>query len=1410
MLEHSAMYLNVTPPYEEDASFFPDFYTTRLGPCDLQDPVWAKMSALAGVNKKRKKSETKPQAQINKCNNEKRRREQENIYIEELAELISANFADMSSLSVKPDKCAILQETVNQIRSIKQQESASQSTDPVQQGEVSSSRPTILSNELYGPLLLEVLEGFLFVVNGEGKVEHVTENVSTYIKFTREDILGKSIYNFIHHGDHAKFHSNLLPMIEWGNEQQPTNRSKSIDIRLLVKPPDELEESVEEKQQRVSCYELMHISSTQLRDQVSVSEEDGSDNGPCLLCIASRISHREKTSCSIEQFTTKLDTTGKIICVDTSGVSETIAQYIKKDLKNRVLRDLVSQQDVQKINAHLRETVSAGQSTSAIYRLQIGTDKFIQVQTKSKLFKSIPHASNDTDFIMATHSIIGENEAVGPTDPGGGNTSGGGVGGPLMTSVVNGTRNGPPVCSGGDSSTTTSNNTLLNTNTTTSFTTAFNLDNDFNFDIFPTSTWELEPTSWQDARPDSRQSVTPVSTPTPRPPSNPSYSNAPTVVHSPLSHFGTQPSPTVPNPSTPANPYGNTFPFSPLNEQNYPMEEQKDTKGNALEEAVVSNRLRILLTKPPNNVETANEADKSRDRILKELLNQQDEDSNKIDNRSSPRGLMSRGSMMPGPSEPPKTSTSSGNNNMLRQLLNDKSDDDDLESKAGVKKKSELLQQLLKPERDIEEDKKNDLQSQDDSLLRSLGFPPCSPVGDRGKKRLSDDKDDNPNKRSADGSQVTSSGSTGSKLCEKNKMLASLLAKQPTNHQPIPPIPASVISATPQEKLPKITDPNKTLQMNMMNQNMQHNILNTSRMNASRMSGRSQNTNYLSAVLSNNMQRNENRQINQINSVCYTSPATSSTDNNNSGWDNNNLQTSNDPLLSDILDQVIDIVPDDIMQLLSGSEGQQPNNFQTGLSETMAINIIQKSLMQCESAVKSPASPISMPGTPPAYSATSVSQNQSGVFPPPPNYSQSKFQRMQVRPGQPQYPANINNQLILQHQRKQLLHQQEQKRRLLQQQKQQQLLIPSNAAASEMNPSMQNIESLLNNTVAPNVSLQRSASVPEPQLSPGYGGQINQQNQRVGNQQPYSPHSQLTSPLGQQSFTQTTVGNYQNPGARLSPQAQFNPQLSPRQAYPQGNTQSTANWQQTQARLTVQQNPMLSAQLTRPPQQQRSINSPGTVPTRHSPYPADQFPPPSSPNSAFNNQYLRLQRTNSAPTPSTQMPGGLGSPRPYTGREHHPHSYPNIPPHHNVPPMMYQQDSQFCYDQAGLPLAYNGADRGRAPPHLQPGVSGSGPTSEFVRQELRAVVGARTGQTQPAGNRPPSQLMSQQQQVNDLESLGINFEMATGASDSPKLWGAMGSDMGSMSPQPATSRSSMEEGRQGDQKSSLLQKLLSE
>lgn len=47
---------------------------------------------------------------------------QENVYIEELAELITVSIDSMNSLSVKPDKCAILQESLNQLQQIREKD----------------------------------------------------------------------------------------------------------------------------------------------------------------------------------------------------------------------------------------------------------------------------------------------------------------------------------------------------------------------------------------------------------------------------------------------------------------------------------------------------------------------------------------------------------------------------------------------------------------------------------------------------------------------------------------------------------------------------------------------------------------------------------------------------------------------------------------------------------------------------------------------------------------------------------------------------------------------------------------------------------------------------------------------------------------------------------------------------------------------------------------------------------------------------------------------------------------------------------------------------------------------------------------------------------------------------------------
>lgn len=232
-----------------------------------------------------------------------------------------------------------------------------------------------------------------------------------------------------------------------------------------------------------------------------------------------------------------------------------------------------------------------------------------------------------------------------------------------MTSVMNGTRNG--VASRYSTSTSTasdaSGSTSLTLNTGTSFNTFIpNAELDFG-DLFPHSTWgDLETSTWAETqRPDSCQSITPVSTPT-RPPSAPVYSPAQQALPSP---FTAQQSPSAaPNPPTPANPYSNTvntFAFSPLQESSYSVEETKpDTKDHVLQE---SGRLRNLLLKPP--VSTS-DADQSKNQILKNLLEEDEEEKNVENRGASPRSMMENRINILRPADQPKQQS----NNMLLKV----------------------------------------------------------------------------------------------------------------------------------------------------------------------------------------------------------------------------------------------------------------------------------------------------------------------------------------------------------------------------------------------------------------------------------------------------------------------------------------------------------------------------------------------------------------------------------------------------------------------------------------------------------------------------------------------------------------------------------------------------------------------
>lgn len=187
-------------------------------------------------------------------------------------------------------------------------------------------------------------------------------------------------------------------------------------------------------------------------------------------------------------------------------------------------------------------------------------------------------------------------------------------------------------------------------------------------------------------------------------------------------------------------------------------------------------------------------------------------------------------------------------------------------------------------------------------------------------------------------------------------MLASLLENPTPTPPSIPPIPASVISATPQEKLPRvISDPAKLMVGLMAQNSARHN-------SAGRISARQQ-PNYLN---NNNFQRPVSGRASSCGSLKLMAffvgmyNQTQAAPENQ--WENNNFHGVTDPDLSDILDTVLDFVPDSGLLMDGGVETQQSKEY-----EVAAIKSIQDILMQCEQSVPSPN--VSLPARPPSYNA---------------------------------------------------------------------------------------------------------------------------------------------------------------------------------------------------------------------------------------------------------------------------------------------------------------------------------------------------------------------------------------------------------------------------------------------------------
>ncbi|XP_030281788.1 aryl hydrocarbon receptor nuclear translocator-like protein 2 isoform X2 [Sparus aurata] len=360
---------------------------------------------------------------------EKRRRDKMNNLIDKLSAMIPT----CNPMSRKLDKLTVLRMAVQHLKSLKGSGSSFSETN---------YKPSFLPDEELKHLVLKAADGFLFVVGCDrGKIVFVSESVTKILNYSRAELIGQSLFDYIHQKDMGKVKeqlsaSELYPRerlidaktglqvqadLPVGASRLCTGARRSFFCRMKY---NKISVKVEEKEFQagtskkkesqkyctVHCTGYMRSWPTSQLGADGEGEADKQDSShfSCLVAVGRVHSHSSpqvngEIRVKPTEFVTRYAMDGKFTFVDQRAT--TILGYLPQELLGTSCYEYFHQDDLPQLaDRHRKVLRSKEKIETNCYKFKTKHGSFVTL--RSQWFSFVNPWTKEVEYIVSTNTVI--------------------------------------------------------------------------------------------------------------------------------------------------------------------------------------------------------------------------------------------------------------------------------------------------------------------------------------------------------------------------------------------------------------------------------------------------------------------------------------------------------------------------------------------------------------------------------------------------------------------------------------------------------------------------------------------------------------------------------------------------------------------------------------------------------------------------------------------------------------------------------------------------------------------------------------------------------------------------------------------------------------------------------------------